>query len=601
MGEIPLSDIEVSSQDILDSRWKEVIAGKGPGRIDSYSHALFVAARKSRNPSRRKALFLLGCVCQMFYCGGNSAEPLKPLFRIGSKCSTTVDSFTESQLGALATALPGIDDEELSARVGDLLWLRKKDHRAARTAVNAYMAAAKRFWDPDHWTHGFNRIQRAMRIAASLGRKNPERAAVASFIQEQIKDLDGTDPLLLTNRLIDLLLEHGDGDLKALASQAHKAAEVASERSDFMRAAENFELQARCLRKAGDARGTRAAKVRQAEAYASIGEAMFATGNPQLAATHWIEQAIHTLSAAGDNKKRKDALIKRLREMQNQAKDQMQYFTTSVEVPQSLIDYVQRAKGLEFLQALAFMGGQARPMKMVDLRKLVLERHETDPLSDLFGTHMIAEDGRVEFAIPPLPREGPIDEEILQLHMWHIASQSRNMWGWAIEHIRQIILDEHPAETWNLEPLLIGNLFVPSGREIIYDRALRAGLQGDFLVAVHLICPQLENSFRYIFGQRDGPTTYVKPDGSQDEYLMSDLVRRPEFADIFGEDLAFDLRGLLVERAGSNVRNDTSHGFKSAESFNSYESLYLLAITIFLLVHGMQRPEDSESEEQDAD
>jgi hypothetical protein len=65
-----------------------------------------------------------------------------------------------------------------------------------------------------------------------------------------------------------------------------------------------------------------------------------------------------------------------------------------------------------------------------------------------------------------------------------------------VEPARAQINEEHGAQadwTW----LTTDNPFIPEGRRVIYSRGLQAGLGGDFLVATHLLIPQLENSLRY--------------------------------------------------------------------------------------------------------
>lgn len=591
---IQLSEIVVNHDDILNSGWEEALATASKQSISSYTQALFSAAeiaRKARKRTRQHALILLGCVAQMFFDFGCDKEPLKPMFSLGGKSSAGIGSFTEVQLDAMAAALPEITDVELRARIGDVLWLRRRDHHAGRIAVRAYLAAAEVVFDPEHWTHTFIRIQRATRIAAGLGKKSEEWGLAIAHVEGLLLEMDGTDPFLLTAKLIGLLLEQKTGNLTNLASMAGKAAVNAVKRKDFLRAGDYFQLQHHCLRKAGDAAGARNARLAEAEAYVSIGEGMFAERNPALGAAHWIEKAIHTLGRGRDVKIRRDQLTVRLHEMQKWALEQMQPIGSSMEVPKGLIEEVERARTMSFRDALRFLGFQARPTPMARLQQMVLEQRDRYLLDSVFGKMGIAEDGRTDYSLPTLPMEGPVKDDVLRLHAWHLAAQRRPMTGWMINAVRSIILDEHPKESWDFSSLLNGNPFIPAGRESLYARAIEAGLEGDMVVAVHLLCPQLESSFRHVLKQHGEVTTFIN-EGQHDEAPMTDLMRREKFEQVFGPDLTFDLRGLLIERAGSNLRNDTAHGFKSAESFNTYDCFYLFGITVLLLAAGKAHVED---------
>ena len=56
----------------------------------------------------------------------------------------------------------------------------------------------------------------------------------------------------------------------------------------------------------------------------------------------------------------------------------------------------------------------------------------------------------------------------------------------------------------------------------------------------------------------------------------------PEFVTTFGEDLAFDLKGLLNERAGFNLRNEALHGLMGYWEFYGPTSCYFWWLTLRL-------------------
>ena len=58
---------------------------------------------------------------------------------------------------------------------------------------------------------------------------------------------------------------------------------------------------------------------------------------------------------------------------------------------------------------------------------------------------------------------------------------------------------------------------------------------------------------------------------------------RQKFAQIFGDDLTFDLRGLLVERASSDPRHGTSQGLFDYEVFTSSDALSVVGGTALVL------------------
>jgi Domain of unknown function (DUF4209) len=177
----------------------------------------------------------------------------------------------------------------------------------------------------------------------------------------------------------------------------------------------------------------------------------------------------------------------------------------------------------------------------------------------------------------PTEKEKAVQGWMLQ--QAHMLRASRAL-GWVVPALQQILM-EHPVRESDFEPIVRDNFFVPSGREPIFRRGLYAGLTTDFLVASHLLIPQLENSLRVVLGRNGVITTKIE-NGVEREMYIHELLYVPEFAQTFGDDLTFELRGLLVERASSNLRHGTSHGLFDYEVFTSSDALYLWWVALRL-------------------
>jgi hypothetical protein len=158
--------------------------------------------------------------------------------------------------------------------------------------------------------------------------------------------------------------------------------------------------------------------------------------------------------------------------------------------------------------------------------------------------------------------------------------------AWRIEPARLAILKEHPLRRRDLFFLLANNPFVPVGHEGIYVRGIQAGFFGDWLVAMHLLIPQIEASIRYVFQQHAVVTSTLESDGTQKERDLNQLLWMPELEQIFGPNIAFDLRGILIERFGDNMRNESAHGLMPESAFYVPTASYLWWLVLHLCVTG---------------
>ena len=100
---------------------------------------------------------------------------------------------------------------------------------------------------------------------------------------------------------------------------------------------------------------------------------------------------------------------------------------------------------------------------------------------------------------------------------------------------------------------------------------------------MHILAPQTENIFRNIARNAGGLTVTLEDDGSSKERVLSTVFSLPELLDCYDNDILFTFKGLLVERAGANIRNEVAHGIISEYSCSTGVCLYFGLAIIKLL------------------
>ena len=241
----------------------------------------------------------------------------------------------------------------------------------------------------------------------------------------------------------------------------------------------------------------------------------------------------------------------------------------------------QFVSGVSFEDAILRFVCVSAPSDTDELRK----RAENSPgvFSQLFGSSTVRSSGQTSGIAAPLSTEDPNlreDAVMKQMYMfartvdWNLRAVTY------IEPARRKILAEHRVKLHDLQFVVEHNPFVPAGREGLFLRGLHAGLHGDLVLAMHLLLPQIENSIRTVFIANGGITSKLESDKTQDERDLGWLLTRPEMAKYFGKGMAFDLRGLLVERFGLNIRNDLFHGLLDIAHMSSEGALYIWWLTL---------------------
>lgn len=611
----------LTDQHLAQSGWERLVAECERKMCSSYSNRFFnhaQLAEQSGDAINYAALWLLAFITRFVLRPADPNEPFGPRgfvtpdFRVPG-----LEDISERHLAALKEWLPEITDPELQARVADVLWSaeRRKDYRIAGTAVDAYLASAVQLEDPLEWPYCVDRIERALRLAAMVGGgprpTNAQFNKVVAHIEAALDKYDGEDPLFLSARLMELLQDHRAGDPVKYAAMAEKLAtraESVHSRLDLARL--YWRIKARWHAMAGNTENQRAAQVQAAETYVSEAEAALALSPPsyQLGAGH-IERAIHAYRAIESYREvpgvpeRLDTLHRTMANYKEKGMEEMAPISVEVDFSQPIEAAAAAVTGRSLAEALLVLALIEPLPKVAELRSEVESSLTSTPLSARITHTLVRGKGRVVGAMPGLAGITDPDEwkEAVDARAHRAATLYHQARAVIIDAARQQIVAEHNARIADLRDMVTDTTFVPSGRELFYARGLHAGLMGDYLTAVHILLPQVENSIRHVL-QQVGVIPYGLDDaGIQDAYLLNALLDLPEFEATFGEDLAFDLKGVLNERPGWNLRNEALHGLMGYEEFYGAAACYFWWLTFRLcLVYTLSDRRGDEEQPSDA-
>lgn len=585
-----IGDIAISKEDFDGFDWTEVPASLEKKACSHYYPAYFELARAANEAGHNKLngiYVILGGLASLLLQPDERNQPFTPLAVLHTGRSAILDDFSNDQINVLSQLIEHIQDCELRARIADVVWVRKRDYKAAEAAIGAYLESAQRLEDPQEWTYSEERIRRALKLAVSLGRKNKHFPAVIQVIKEILSKYNGEDPLWFTPKLMQLLIEFREGDLAENVGYCEHAARHSEGQGNWRRARDFWESKAALHDLLKQDQEQKQAKLMAAETHVKEAEHFLASVPPNyINASYNLKSAAEAIKRIGGQNERLEQVYAQLLEVQKISGQNLQEFSQTVDLSKEANETIEKVRGKDFSDALISLATCARSPRVGELKSFVDELVKAAPLASILSQNLIDEQGRVIGRRPPM-MFGDADEmaKAVRDEMFRHAITFQGMYVvGVIEPGRRQITSEHHFGINDFSFLVLNNPFIPPGREAIFAQGFYEGLSGNFVVAVHLLMPQLENSLRYLLSQAGVITSMLTDDEIQEDYMLGKLLYTDELKAILGEDIVFDLQGLLVEKFGSNLRNRLSHGMLDYSSMHSYQFIYFWWLMLRLCV-----------------
>jgi hypothetical protein len=245
------------------------------------------------------------------------------------------------------------------------------------------------------------------------------------------------------------------------------------------------------------------------------------------------------------------------------------------EIVETAISAVKGKPTLDALAAFANIYRGARAEKIREFSEKMLREH---PLQALFAATHMSRDGRV-IAKRPGMGFGDVNSDEYKTTLWaemvkHYGMELGLIVQGEIWPALEILRLEHRLRAEDFIAIASSSPIVPTDRKRLMGRALFAGYDNDFVAALHILVPQIEHMVRWHLKAVGVKTTTLNNDGLENENGLSTLMEIPEVTQIFGEDLAFELKALFCDAFGPNLRNELAHGLLTDEECQSTHAIY---------------------------
>lgn len=504
-------------------------------------------------------------------------EPFGPMMTDGGKRTMIPEDLSDEQLDELQSTLEGVGNPEYRARVGDILWLRRKDPKAARIAVDAYLEVGKSVEHPKNWIVSMERYERAIRLARQIEPKGELPKAILSHLESRVVHYDGTDPLYFTCKALEFLAEFRFGDSPRLADIAGRVAEKSRADGDFRRARRYYDVQAKHLKLAKESDQAEVARVTAARSFVEEAESREAQNEFMAAHSFWND-AIAAFRGRPSLRKEIPELRRRYAVAGAKLRAEM-HEVSSEEIDVSKFVEKSRAtvRDLPWEDAFFELVSFVPLINPSELRNSTENGIAEHPIHAMIAASIYDASGRKVGVRPSALTE---DKDEYEKAITGLMERNAEIYRQftIISHVapamRQII-EDHDVDRSYFSAVLDDSALIPDERRELFFQAFEAGFQWDFSTALHILIPQVENALRHVLEQQGILPLNVDGDGVEEVWGIERILSHPKTLETFGEDFVFELRSLLVERLGPNLRNLFAHGALSPNGFRSATAFYL--------------------------
>ncbi len=588
----------------IECEWKYDVLPENHYGYSSVMRSLQECAKEKTDmdqETQAHILELLGRASSMMLTPNSLNEPFKPIFQDfqAGKRSALPEDFTSAELDFFEKILCDIDEPWLKARLADLLWLirRPKNPDHARIAIESYISHPI---DPKTWNRDVNDCwERAARLSMQIrdfDKLNEIKSQLFSAFG--IEYPSSKFMILWLADLMDRLSI--DQDFREdIAPRLFQIGEDQKNTGDFNAARSYFELAAKKYQQCGNEKGWLDSLISIAECFEQ--EADLRSDGSNMVANSFYENAIqayrniptkHRSTYDVDNKIQ--SVRKKIAETGEASLGEMGLIKTPgidiSDMAQSSIAHVTGKQNPE--EALMYYTGLYNGPKISKLTSNAKDMMQQSPLSSLFGSSHMSSDGRVVAKTPAANLgagdDDPANKAVLnrQIQQQYAIEIQLVVEGQILPALRQLLM-EHRVTREFIEAACHFSPIVPQDREKLLGYALWKGFEYDFGIAIHLLCPQVEHIVRTQLKNAGAHTSNIDQDGIENENGLSTLMDLPEANQVFGDDLAFEIRSVFTDALGFNLRNEVAHGLLDDKSSSSIFSIYAWWMVLRLVIRSI--------------
>lgn len=587
-----LATVEVTPSDFDDTFLESTIENSTRRDCSYYYECLTQKAMglfESGKLAESKAIFLIACACSMVLQPEKKSNPFQPWFDIKGKRSSIPSDFSLSDLAFLSSITPYVTDYCIRARVADICWLmgKPRNRELALAAIEAYIKYP--LLDSEYYYMSKGPWQRAIYLCRLFCRiSRIKMNDIYQILMTALMALDETNKMACS-MLSDLLLETG---ISVGNEQIIQRILDLSQGLKWDTERTVLEHAIRWITR------TNKNDCRVWDIYARIAEshvdqAKCATSG--LSSSWEYEFAIKYYRMIPrvfrESHKVDEKIAEVLQLLSNSNKVSISEMTSVKSPTVNITDIVNSSKeyvrGRTFPDVLIALISITTPTKVDKLRKEVIKDLKSSPLramisvSHMRDTRVVKKSHGIDmFDLDSQKSQDRIYDEMIQRFYWNASFWTSS----AIVPALETISMEHRIDVFDIETYIKPCRLINPNRLSMWAKSLFLGFELDFVTAIHLLAPLVENMVREIFKFQGISTTTIGDDSVETENGLGSLLDNPKASEVIDDDFLFELKAIFTDPLGFNLRNNVAHGLFCDDINYSFSAVYTWWFCLRLII-----------------
>ncbi|MET3907060.1 hypothetical protein ABID59_001391 [Bradyrhizobium sp. S3.3.6] len=571
---VPPVWLRATLADLADLEFESPITDSKSADSQELGDLFRKAADETEDAPAARVFRMLSAVAGMLFRPKDRGEPFGAMviFADGRRSPVAAD-FRGPPVEVLSTTALRATHPALRARLSDVCWfLERKRADLGTAAVAAYVDILKKvesgalsFRSDDgkgalkHDARDL--LRRALQIGRAVGWDKPETRAARTLASELRARAVQESLAVPTFWFSELDLDFGISDPAVIGKDIEDLIGALPAETDSHSIVELWRLGARAYHLAKQPDDKHRCQSAAADQFVSMADRQPVA----MMTSSMLANAIAELHGVPGKKDRRKELRHRLVDAQAGIGEEMSGFSIPLNLEDMARQIEQGVKRQPTLRdklfVFAALENSPDPAELAETASQSIREH---PLASLFGTSHHDSEGKVVHRTEGAGFGDEGDESAIQHQIAQDERIRRQVAAYGkIETARQGIGADHFLSDDVFSRILAHSAFVPSDLVRTFSRGFLRFFQGDFVAALYILTPLLENSLRHVLKTHGHDVTiFDDATQTQQDRTISSLFEqmRNELDTIFGIAITADIERLFLKKPGPYLRHALSHG-----------------------------------------